>query len=71
MLQKSMRSNDAPSNQEAKGLEGHPLTSSSAVAANDDSARVTFDDLSVDVLANILAFLPLKNMMRSRRINKK
>ncbi len=51
-------------------LEGHPLTSSSAVAANDDSA-VTFDDLSVDVLANILAFLPLKNMMRSRRINKK
>jgi hypothetical protein len=39
-----------------------------AVAENDNSAA--FDDLS-DVLPNILGFLPVENIMRSRRINKK
>jgi hypothetical protein len=31
----------------------------------------SFDDLSIDVLANILGFLSLQNIMRSRCINKK
>jgi hypothetical protein len=41
------------------------------VVAVDSNFVASFDDLSVDVLPNILAFLPLKNIMRSRRINKK
>jgi hypothetical protein len=41
-----------------------------AVAASDDFLA-SFDDLSVDMLANILAFLSLYEIMRSRRINKK
>ncbi len=41
-----------------------------AVAGNDDFLA-SFDDLSIDVLANILAFLPLQDIMSKRRINKK
>jgi hypothetical protein len=41
-----------------------------AVVTDNDFA-VSFDDLSADVLANIFAFLPVNNIMRSRRINKK
>ena len=48
-------------------MEDHP---SAVVAANDDFS-VSFDDLGVDVLANILAFLPLEDIMSKRRINKK
>jgi hypothetical protein len=40
------------------------------VAGNDDSSLASFDDL-VDVLPNILAFLPLHDIMSKRRINKK
>ncbi len=40
---------------------------------NDVVATVlaSFDDLSIDVVANIFAFLPVDDTMRSRRINKK
>ena len=41
-----------------------------AVAASDDFLA-SFVDLSVDMLANILAFLSLYEIMRSRRINQK
>ena len=47
-------------------LEGHP---SAAVAVGDDSVA-SFDDL-VDVLPNILGFLLVEDIMRSRRINKR
>jgi hypothetical protein len=47
-------------------LEGHP---SAVVAANDDFVA-SFDDLA-DLLPNILGFLLLEDIMRSRRINKK
>jgi hypothetical protein len=36
-----------------------------------DDFLASFGDLSVDVLANIFGFLEVKNIMRSRRINKK
>ncbi len=48
-------------------LEGH---SSAVVAANDDFVA-SLDDLSVDVLANILGFLELDDIMCNRRLNKK
>ena len=41
------------------------------VVAVDDVFDASFDDLSVDVLPNILGFLSLVNLMHSRRINKK
>ena len=41
-----------------------------AVTASDD-LLASFGALSVDVLANILGFLLIKDIMRSRRINKK
>jgi hypothetical protein len=47
-------------------LEGHQ---DPAVAGNDFSP--SFDDLGVDLLANILCFFPLKNIMPLRCINKK
>ena len=40
------------------------------VVVTDNDFAVSFDDLS-DVLPNIFAFLPVNNIMRSRRINKK
>ncbi len=49
-------------------LEGHHPTS--AVATDNDFSP-SFDDLSVDLHANILCFLPVEEIMRSRRINKK
>ena len=42
-----------------------------AVAADDDDFLASFDDLSVDVLPNILGFLSLQDIMSKRRINKK
>lgn len=48
-------------------IEDHP---SAMVTANDDFS-VSFDDLGVEVLANILAFLPPKDIMSKRSINKK
>jgi hypothetical protein len=48
-------------------LEGNRTT----VDAADNDFVASFDDLSVDVLANILGFLSLKHIMCSRRINKK
>ena len=41
-----------------------------AVVADND-ILASFDDLNVDVLANIFKFLPVNNIMHSRRINKK
>ena len=41
------------------------------VDAADNDFVASLDDLSVDVLANILAFLTVENIIRSRRINKK
>ncbi len=41
------------------------------MAAVGDEFAASFDDLSVDVLADILGFLLIKDTMRSRRINKK
>jgi hypothetical protein len=50
--------------------EGHQQ-SNDVMAANDDFfILASFDDLS-DVLPNILGFLPPKDIMRSRRTNKK
>ncbi len=40
-------------------------------AASDNDFVASFDDLGVDELADILEFLTLKDIMRSRRINKK
>jgi hypothetical protein len=48
--------------------EGHQQ-SNDMMAADDDFILASFDDLS-DVLPNILGFLSLKDIMRSRRINK-
>ena len=47
---------------------GHQST---AAAADSDDFVASFDDLSIDELANIFGFLPLKDIMRLRRINKK
>ncbi len=47
-------------------LDNHP----SAVAAFNEFVA-SFDDVSVDVLANIFSFLPVDNIMCSRRVNKK
>ncbi len=41
------------------------------VVMADNHFAASFDDLSTDVLPNILGFLSLQNIMRSRRINKK
>ncbi len=41
------------------------------VAVADDDFLASFDDLSIDVLPNILAFLSLKDIMSKRRLNKK
>ncbi len=41
------------------------------VAAVDDDFLASFGALSVDELANVLEFLPLKDIMRSRRVSKK
>jgi hypothetical protein len=41
------------------------------VAVADDDFLASFDDLSIDVLANALGFLQLKDIMSKRRINKK
>jgi hypothetical protein len=46
------------------------LHSNDAVVAISDFLA-SFDDLGVDVLANIYGFLPIENIMCSRRINKK
>ena len=50
-------------------LEGHHPTSVLVAAEND--LFTSFDDLSVEVLANIFKFLPLEEIMGSRRINKR
>jgi len=47
------------------------LVNHHGVVADGNDYEVTFDDLGVDVLANILAFLVVDDIMRSRRINKK
>jgi hypothetical protein len=47
------------------------LHSNDAVEDGNDFPPASFDDLGVDVLANIYAFLPLVNIMCSRCINKK
>jgi hypothetical protein len=44
----------------------HPLKKKQRL----DHYAVTFDDLSADLRANIFSFLPPKDIMRSRRINK-
>ncbi len=53
----------------------HPTTKKQrldhAVVAVGDDFLASFDDLSVDLHANILAFLPLQDITHSRRINKK
>jgi hypothetical protein len=48
-------------------IEGHHQ----GVVAIDNDFSPSFDDLGVDVLPNILGYLILKDIMRSRRINKK
>jgi hypothetical protein len=51
-------------------IDGH-LRRSDAVVAVGDEFAASFDGLSVDVLANILGFLQLKDIMCKRRLNKK
>jgi hypothetical protein len=51
-------------------LEGHHH-SNDTVAAGGNDFSPSFGALSVDLLANILGFLPVDNIMCSRRINKK
>jgi hypothetical protein len=48
-------------------LEGHP----SEVATAENDCFTSFDDLSIDVLANIFKYLPLEEIMGSRCHNKK
>ena len=50
-----------------KRLDDHQ----SAAAADGDLFASCFDDLSIDELANIFGFLPVEDIMRLRRINKK
>jgi hypothetical protein len=45
--------------------------SNAAMAAGNDILAASFDDLGVDVLANILAFLKLEVIMHLRRVSKK
>jgi hypothetical protein len=48
-------------------LEGHPTE----VATAENDCFTSFDDLSIDVLANIFKYLPLEEIMHSRCLNKK
>src|SRR6056300_1656851 len=50
-------------------IDDHQRTDVVVAAGNNFVA--SFDDLSIDVVANIFAFLPVDDTMRSRRINKK
>ncbi len=52
--------------------EGHQSNDTVVLMAVDDnfSSANSFGTLGVDELANILAFLPIEEIMRSRRINK-
>jgi len=56
-------------------MDGHQrndgMVADDAVLATAGNLSASFDDLSVDVLANIFGFLIIKDVMRSRRINKK
>ena len=47
---------------------GHQST---AAAADSDDFVASFDDLNIDELANIFGFLPVRDIMRLRRLNKK
>ncbi len=49
-------------------VDCHP---NAVVAANNDDFVASFDDVSIDVLANFLGFLSLEEIMGSRRISKK
>ncbi len=50
---------------------GHQRRRSDAMVTVGDDFVASFDDLSVDVLANVFAFLAVEDNVRSRRINKK
>ena len=50
---------------------GHQSTAAALAAADSDDFVASFDDLSIDELANIFGFLPLKDIMRLRSLNKK
>ena len=57
---------------EIKALNNRQQSSNAAtMAAGNDILAASFDDLGVDVLANVLAFLTVEEIMRSRRVNKK